>query len=712
MLEDDEVLWCFRVANEAMRMQMRHSKDDLAGRGRERDEAPSTHVGYEELGYRWRPFQLAFILLVLESICDDDADDREKVDLLWFPTGGGKTEAYLAIAAIVLLLRRRRHGGAGVGTTVITRYTLQLLTTQQFQRAATLICALDAIRDANRDRLGREPFTIGLWVGDELTPNRWAKALEKQDEILEMPEPTNVFQLESCPWCGTNIVPAVQSEDRRAYGFTATIASFDFYCPNDNCAFTGRLPVAVVDDELFARPPSFLLATVDKFARLAWEENAGSFFGSATRLPPSLIIQDELHLLSGPLGTMVGLYERAVESLIARNGTRPKVIASTATIRRAPDQIRALYARPLDLFPPAGLEADHSYFARIAEDEPGRRYVGLMSQSHTTATTNVQAAAALLLAPVELNLVDPERDAYWTLVSYHNNLKELGRTITQFRDDVPRMIEARARDQANARSLGDEDVIELTSNLRGGELPRLLGRLNSPGESAKGVSVLATTNMLSVGVDVPRLGLMVVNGQPKTTSEYIQATSRVGRGDVPGLVLTMFASTKPRDRSHYETFVAYHQSLYRWVEPTSVTPFALPARERALHAVFVILVRHSIPGMSANAVAGAFEPTAKEVQTIVDDLNAMIAAADPDEAEASKRHLEVIVASWAERAEESRATGKPLYYYSSSKQTSSLLRNFGQVTDGWETPQSMRNVDRQCNVDVLGGGDQSGGSRR
>jgi hypothetical protein len=410
-----------------------------------------------------------------------------------------------------------------------------------------------------------------------------------------------------------------------------------------------------------------------------------------------------MHLLSGPLGTTVGVYEGAIEALAAYHGARPKIVASTATIRRADEQANGLFGRPVHLFPPAGLAASDSYFARVDTGKPGRLYVGLMSQSHTPHTTIVHTAAALLQAPVELSFEGASIDAYWTLVAYHNSLRELGRTITLARDDIPARLKIIAATEDTQRKLFENSVVELTSNVGGFELPALLSRAKRRAQFSndpEAIAVLATTNMLSVGVDIPRLGLMLVNGQPKTTSEYIQATSRVGRGSVPGLVITMYVSTKPRDRSHYESFIPYHAALYKHVEPTSVTPFSAPARERALHAALVILIRHGV-GLSANDSAGALDPENAHVQRAVETLASRASTIDKREAHATRAHLNRLLQHWYGLAVQQKAAGRQLYYQASRPHVA-LLRNFGAGGEGWATLHSMRNVDRQCDVNVMG----------
>ncbi|GAA3361779.1 hypothetical protein GCM10017744_049850 [Streptomyces antimycoticus] len=693
----------FRLANRAMALQMLHSRPELAGRRRRRG-GDVLELTEPDEDYAWHPFQLAYFLLVVESLMKPEHEDRKTVDLIWFPTGGGKTEAYLLTACFEILWRRLRFGAAGGGTAVLSRYTLSLLTTQQFQRTATAICALEYIRRGNDGALphdlGQEPISIGLWVGKETTPNKISDAEDELATLKQMSEPDDRFLLERCPWCGTEIVPERPGHDRD-FGIKADGVSTSFFCPRDNCPFHERLPVSVVDEQIYQEPPTFVLGTVDKFARLAWEPRAGNLFGKDGRHAPSLVIQDELHLLAGPLGTTVGLYETAILELCAWRGTVPKVIASTATIRRSQDQIRGLYGRPAQLFPPSGLTAGQSYFASPDEDKPGRLYVGVMAQGHTASTSTVHVGAAALQAPKDICDDDTLRDAYWTTVAYHNSLRELGRTVTIARDDIPARLEHLTKDATRRRRLDDDSVVELTSNIPRAAQPRLLERLGKNFKERGSVSFLATTNMLSVGVDVPRLGLMVMNGQPKTTSEYIQATSRVGRRDVPGLIVTLFRSTKPRDRSHYESFGVYHRALYRHVEPTSVTPWSLPSRKRALHAVLTILVRHGL-GLKAEDKAGDFVDHAEGVERVRDLIVDHVRRADPEEADAAAEELDHLIETWQQEARSARGEGGRLYYQSQGRSYTALLTDFGKQGGIWETAQSMRNVDRECVVRVKG----------
>ena len=702
---DPEARLAFALANEVMRRQMEYSGPHLAGRRHTRSAAPALPEQYPSTA-RWRPFQLAFALVTLRGLVDASHPDRSLVDLIWFPTGGGKTEAYLLVAVFEIFRRRLVGGAAGGGTAVLSRYTLTLLTNQQFQRSATTVCAAERVRVENHARLGSEPISIGLWVGQSMTPNHYPDARKALDSLLEADQPGGTFVLDRCPWCGTGICPRERSEDRADYGIEATDRTFRFFCPSTTCDFHDALPVRVVDDDLYDHPPSFLLATVDKFAGLAWESRAGAFFGRTTgRVPPSLVIQDELHLLTGPLGTTVGLYETAVERLCESEGRLPKVVSSTATIRRAGDQVRGLFGRDVHLFPPSGLAADDSYFATAEPSGPGRLYVGIMAQGHTADTATVHSMSALLQAPVDLGLDGDAKDAYWTLVAYHSSLRELGRTVTIARDDVNARLEALVPSGA-ARVF---DVEELTSNVERNAQPRLLERLGLPWTDDDCIDLVASTNMFSVGVDVPRLGLMLVNGQPKATAEYIQATSRVGRRQHPGLVVSLFRATRPRDRSHYENFRPYHAALYRFVEPTSVTPFSPPSRDRALHATLVILVRHHL-GLAADATAGRITDNLLAVATYIDDIEAVIRTVEPREAVRARAELEAFVEQWVVRAREAERHGKALHYKPAGKGQYNLLKDFNRRGDAWPTPRSMRNVDRESLIDVSKAGSRSGRS--
>ena len=712
---------------------------------------------------RWRAFQLAFILLNVPGLADPNDPDRETVDLLFFPTGGGKTEAYLGLAAFAMVLRRLRNpehdGLQGAGVSVIMRYTLRLLTLDQLARASGLVCALELEREAAADaRYGAWPFEIGLWVGKAATPNLMgrkgdgrsdsARTRTRQFKADPGGKPSPI-PLESCPWCGTRFEPAsftLLPNDERP-------AELRIVCANFECDFSGDrpLPVLAVDEPIYRRLPAFLIATVDKFASLPWVAETGKLLGGAERFhaareaagsgtagssttrgaakgtaghaagfygaaepragrrlerplpPPDLVIQDELHLISGPLGTMVGLYEAAIEALCVRrpggsgNGpgsgsgsgsdhglggspdqraerthheapkqrglgdgptgssgsgldhgpgspgeraerirgeapernnpgdgptggfdggaghrsVRPKIVASTATVRQARDQIQALFARPdTRIFPPPGPDRRDSFFARTVpvERTAGRRYLGITSPGRSPKVLMRKVWLALMGAAERAYRDagghanhDNPADPYMTVLGYFNSLRELGGARRILEEEVQNTIKqyGERRRFRERRGLFQDrrtfsEVVELTSRVSTDKVADARRRLECAFREPQRVDCAIATNMISVGLDIPRLGLMVVLSQPKTHAEYIQATSRVGRDDRrPGLVVTLLNVHKPRDRSHYERFRHYHETFYRSVEVSSVTPFSARALDRGFAGALVGLARHA-----------------------------------------------------------------------------------------------------------------------
>ncbi len=713
---DDWIRESFRLANLAMLRQMIHAEltqNPLPlGQGHT-DELDYSSEEYEK--FKWRPFQLAFQLLSLPSIAGDTPDDikeRDIVDLIWFPTGGGKTEAYLAVASFELIARRLRFGDKGAGTTVIKRYTLRLLTTQQFERAATLVTALELLRREQIPRLGTIPFSLGLWVGGETTPNRFVQngkgSHDKYQAMLDENPPVSPFQIQKCPHCGTSLVPNKKSNDESHYGFISTESSFKIRCPEQSCPCHSEMndtsqdtgiPISVVDEHLYAHPPSLLIGTIDKFARLAWASESKAFFGVGKGYsPPSLIIQDELHLISGPLGTIAGIYESAIDTIITSlgNGVKPKIIAATATIRRADEQCQRLYGRNVRVFPPPGTDSENSYFSRVDNDAPGRLYLGVMAQGHSPVFSLVMVASAVAQAPVALNLKNKDRDTYWTQVIYHNSRRELGKTMTLARDDIPARITAIEKVKDRRRAL--PNVEELSANRQGWEIPKVLEQLAIQAPEKSAVDILPCTNMISVGVDVSRLGLMTIVGQPKTTAEYIQASSRVGRkDDRPGLVLTLYSVSKPRDRSHYESFTSYHASLYRHVEPTSVTPFAPPSRKRAMHAAIIAMMRIA-GGLADNQTASNFDALDPNTKRLLTMLLERMKKAEVAESHGIESEMKEIVDRWTVLA------AKPQLRFDAkgSRQFESLIKGFGEAENSaeWATLNSMRNVDAECKIRV------------
>ena len=771
LLEDGarpEIFESFKITNRAMLYQRaRYNFAIGVSKGRRMGKNPDV---FTEGKYFWRPFQIAFLLMNLRGIGDVQSDNgkrqRDIVDLLWFPTGGGKTEAYFALAAFSMVLRRIRGAGTeggGLGVSVVMRYTLRLLTLQQFERASTLICALEKIRRGNTGRLGREPFLIGLWVGYSVTPT-YAKSSEESIKRLvrgEKPESGSPAQLNFCPWCGADIRC---DRHQNNYHFDKVTGWTLIHCRNPGCDFYSQndhdiqqaLPIVTVDEDIYRRCPSFLISTVDKFARLPWKPETSSlfgivdrkcprcgFFGFSTDHParhrgeqkptksiglldgPDLIIQDELHLITGPLGTMVGLYETAVEYLSSfSSGTGPKIVVSTATIRGVEDQTRKLYNRAhLETFPPPAIDYGDSFFWWYSKD-PGRRYVGL-SYSHRSMKFALGRLYSSLLQRVfeirETAGDDGMVDPYWTLVAYFNSIRELGGAIRLAEDDVRSNIRKMIgildfHSEFPGRPLDRPD--ELTSRRTGVEIKELRRRLEQGVDSGDHIDMLLATNMISVGIDMERLGLMVIAGQPKSMSEYIQATGRIGRReDIPGLVFTLYNPYKPRDLSHYEDFAGIHTTLQKSVEPAGLTPFSDKAMERALHAVFLSLVRLTVENLSRNKDARRFtrgNPRVDRLLRAIVDRYVSVQNLDrsnPDY-QAAETALLQFQDNWEQFIRKSSSDGHAVFYSDNSKygrygtpKERILMVDFAEKEimrekSGFpkETPGSLRDVETEAGL--------------
>ena len=717
----------------------------------------------EDTDPKWRLFQLAFLLLNIDGMTNPTSPEREIVDLLFFPTGGGKTEAYLGVSAYTLLLRRMRYKGEkhkGLGVAVILRYTLRLLTIDQLERAATLISSLEIIRRKIPNLLGDRRFSVGLWVGRAATP----LYLKDMHEILKnwrnKPNMNIPFPLHKCPWCATPLTVTCFDMDTEKQGRSTIQKALIVRCPNtggftddgnitEECPFSkdAGIPVVVVDEQVYNELPSFLIGTVDKFALLPWREQAGMLFGNvsgfdnhqfyapATKgnqnfirthdgLPsPDLIIQDELHLITGPLGTMVGLYETVVNELSCKTQP-PKIIASTATAKRAQHQIQSLYARSSHaLFPPQGIDDGYTFFASMdISEEKSRQYLGIAAPGRSLRAIAEQIYTSVLsssyhqynyykslISEGEINPADP----YMTLVGYFNSLRELGgmQRIIQERIAIRtyRMNLRRSSDEKNNNLFANRSIsfepLELTSRKEANQITETKSILDKPYDDnyRKGDIVLASS-MISVGVDIPRLGLMVMCGQPRTVAEYIQSTSRVGRR-YPGLVITMYNLFRPRDRSYYERFSAFHASFYRFIESASLTPFSGRALERGLAGISVAMVRHGIKNMSDGFNASDIHSVNKETTVVANKIGKRAkehCQGSQELADKVSTEVKTIFQYWTDIRNEMSDKGQQLHYSpweKGSKQTALLqsavediLPEYQQL-EKFRAPTSMRDVE-------------------
>ncbi|MBP1042385.1 DNA helicase [Vagococcus sp. BWB3-3] len=720
-LQNNEAAWtAFQYANEAMVLQ--RIKD-----GKLKEMLYQTK-DYDSVDFKWRPFQLAFVLNSLESILNDESDERNELDLIWVSTGGGKTEAYLfAIAAVIFFRKLTRTNSSGVS--VIMRYTLRLLTSQQFDRAAALICALEYIRRNNENLFGNEEISVGLWVGMDQTKNHFEDANENLRDMfkcnsLEDAKKKNMFQILKCPWCNGeySVIPELRNiKIPRRWGYkeiTKTSKNLhSICCVNKSCSFRSGIPVYMIDEAIYMVRPTLLFGTVDKFAQASLKQETVKLFGSDNPEKyrrPELIIQDELHLISGPLGSIVGLYESGFDYIFSQNkGVKPpKYIASTATIRNAEEQVQNIFNRKVFQFPPSGFDSNDSFFVREDDKQSGRMYMGIMATGKSQMTTEIRLIAILLQSIAELGLSDDEMELFWTLTGYFNSIRELGKASSLIRDDVKDYLQQlQNRNGTNKRALYDENNIELTSRVSGAEIPDKIRQIESKRGEKGAVDTLIATNMLSVGVDIGRLNSMFVVGQPKLTSEYIQATSRVGR-ETLGLVSMLYNSTRSRDRSHYETFQSYHQNLYKYVEPSSVTPFSVPAVKKAAYATIVAMVRNTVPDLINDDAASKILEHTDILNMVKEFIFERIRNIDTQSGlyyEDATQLINNFFEEWKRLASEAFENNQKLYYYASPYKSTRiedliLLRAFDDKSTHDESIRvmgTMRNVEESSFMEII-----------
>ncbi|MCY4256865.1 MAG: DISARM system helicase DrmA [bacterium] len=780
--ENPDALEAFRFANQAMSRQRVHTV--AVGERRNKPDLSLREALIQAdipANRSWRPFQLAFILLCLPSLTDpahpERTVDTALADLLFFPTGGGKTEAYLGLVAYTLAMRRLQgvvgDGEDAVtgrdGVAVIMRYTLRLLTAQQFQRAATLICAAELIRQhraVSDSRYAGVPFRLGMWVGGGVTPNQDVEAKEWVEAQCSRSRgfsgASTPLQLTECPWCGYAL------NGGRDCRYDEPHQRFLVFCGDPECSFTAKqapgegIPVVTVDSQVYRLLPAFVIATIDKFAQLPWNGALATLFGrvdqwcerhgyrnpdldqrhrshwqesnkhtargdlpaAATlavlpRLrPPDLILQDEMHLVTGPLGTMAGLYEAAIDRLAtwtyAGREVRPKVVASTATVRRAEQQAWALFWRKLRVFPPPVLDARRSFFAEQidpTDEVPGRLYLGISAHGERLKQVELRVFASLMAAAQamyeELGDEGIRVDPWMTTVGYFNAVRELA-GMRRLAEDELRSKLRYTRFTTGLAKRTRVILEELTSRVSSEDIKQVLRRLFNTFDPAqededrnqRPLDLLLATNMVSVGVDVPRLGSMVVVGQPKATAEYIQATSRVGRSSGgPGLVITLYNWARPRDLSHYETFAHYHATFYRQVEPLSVTPFSERALDKGLTAVLVAAIRHCDTVWNPNKTARFLEKDDPRIRAHLAALSerAEAVTANPTAGQLLKNMAQHRLDDW-----EREASLRPsLSYDARQRDDVALLKR--PETGSWTVrtcPNSLRDTESQINLQI------------
>ena len=706
---DKKAFTAFNLANEVMLEQFKWDN-------------PDTEM-------RWRPFQLGYFLLSCISTVTEDHPDKNIFDLLWFPTGGGKTEAYLLLSCFLIFYNRlnKKNDGEYAGVNIIMRYTLRTVTLDQFQRVSKVIIASELIRNKYKKfDLGHEKISVGLWVGQDSTPNKTSDAVENINSDFSSPK-----QLLDCPVCksklrwsakdkksGIRIKDEKEKKEKIYNGIEELKVTPQ--CENVECKASkfDELPIYTYDEIIYEKQPTILIGTSDKFAQIVRLSNEiiNKIFGDKNIKPPSLIIQDELHLISGPLGTVSSLYEFIIDELCSRYWKKPKIIGSTATIRRASEQVKSLFSRESFQFPSPGLDHDNSCFSKIKEDDHGRKYVGISTAGASPKYLLQLLSASILQSANDKKILKRNDviDTYYTLVTYFNSMRELGGSMIMFQDDVPKamnILAERRRDEKNQSEDKRSEALnlpptELTGSRQYAEIRDSLKSLKdnkfllNDKKNKECIDIVCATNMISVGVDIERLGLMVVNGQPKTMSEYIQSTSRIGRAG-PGLIFTIYNANKNRDKSHFETFENWHSALYKDIEATSVTPLSPRAIEKVMMPIVACLSKNLLPNFNIRLDDNIISEIEDKILPLILDRVEKIT---PNEYDKNFERLKVkkyiedeIIKPWKKRS------GNLEMFWNDSKPNKSLLISaeraaasnaiFGNKSDAFAAPNSMRDVE-------------------
>lgn len=714
--DDDLAFQAFQFANSAIYMQMFHTAKYFdVNKGYERYEwnfgKMPEYEDYSTLPYpnsripKWRPFQLAFFLLSIPSYTNPESTVRKLVDLIWFPTGGGKTEAYLAVSAFLIFYRRLKYSDSCGGVNIIMRYTLRLLTAQQFERASKVIFACEKIRKAHVSTIGDERISIGFWVGDKMIPNKASDAKKELTKIINLlnqgRNAVNRFQVSTCQWCNTKTITKLNEEDKDLkFSFREGTGKLSIRagCNNPECDYYERkdgMPLVLVDDDIYNNPPTILFGTVDKFARLAWEENARKLFNRHNKnRPPELIIQDELHLLSGPLGSITGLFENVILELCKQDDIIPKIITSTATVKNVYEQVKALYGRDISIFPPYGIEVNDSFFSKTSKDSK-RRYIGILPTGKTSIMTQLRLLAALLFGRSEISDTQV-RDNFWTILIYYNSLKDVGRMANKINSELhPEQVQLFQR-MLKGR-VWPPRYRELTSRIQSSRVKENLDALafgiGNIDNKNRPLDLALATNMISVGLDISRLGVMVINGMPRNIAEYIQSSSRVARKN-EGMVFTLLNPDNSRDLSVFEHFIPFHQTYYKQVEPLSITPFTDNTFDMLLFTMLVAFYRNRMDQYQNEKAAEM------DTQILTNEFLAVIRD-HPFLKDVQRKVLEgkikTILKKWEDRMNNTEGLR-----FRTNQIEKTLMRTAQnkQNEDDLIAMQSMRNVEPVCKIQI------------
>lgn len=590
---------------------------------------------------KWRLFQIVYIVSLIPDIaaCDPNLLPEYKkrqttlneVSLLYFPTGGGKTEAFLGVLVYNLFFDRYR--GKECGVTSIARYPLRLLSIQQVQRMANILAQAELIRREDLAIAHTEKFALGYFVGDANTPN---KIKVKDLETYRKSSQTEMDKkriIDICPFCGKHSVHL--KFDEKSYRLI-------HYCNNPVCLSGRNLPLYIVDQEIYRYLPSVIISTIDKLAVLSNNPyfrnilagasrrcpkhgftsgtkcTAGNFFCDISVSDmepvkmfdpaPSLFIQDELHLVRESLGTYASHYESFIDYFVKKvsPSNRPvKIIGATATISSYKEQINHLYNKGAIRFPCASPYIKHNFYSHIDEEDTQRLIIGYSPYGKKINDSVVYSLKYMrevvydlcknpnkILEIPQIGLTTPEEvlevlKDYWIFLEY-NNVKLDGNNI-----------EGSLREYVNEELQSENISPFITRRMTGDEtfqdVRKVLAEVETAKDTFHGINTIIATSMISHGVDTDKFNIMFFYGIPNNTAEYIQAYSRTGRKHT-SIVIDIIRPSRETDQSYMKNFVKFHEYKDIMVEPVPINRWASKA------------INSTLPGLFAGLLLNKYNP--------------------------------------------------------------------------------------------------------
>lgn len=591
-----------------------------------------TQIGSNKSYPGWRLFQIVFIVsLICEMVRSEYKDDEsltqadlEVANLLYFPTGGGKTEAFLGCCVFNMFFDRLR--GKDYGVTAFLKYPLRLLAVQQLERVLVIVMKANVVREASKELKNSKPFEVGFFVGKNNTPNNISAREPLSDRgdthgskglILESDEETlNEYYrfIDTCPICG---------EKHISMRFNREKWKLEHYCTNPDCS-VDALPLLIVDNEIYRYLPSIVVSTIDKIAMLGTTNEFKMLFGQVKKWcpvhgfscqskclvakdgcqqplkevgllkdpVPTLFIQDEMHLVKESLGTFDSHYESFMnyyaKNLVPETQRKQiRFIGATATISMYEEHIRHLYHMAGRRFPceyPSLINGNDFYSYTDTEDVT-RIILGYAPYGRSITNgmwESVYIMRTILYSMIinrDKTLVELQKKGfdgtsedlremlfdYWIELVYNNRKQDAMELENSFQNQGNNYLEE--------KGVPKFIIEQMTSDVDFQTVRKTLFDIQSNRGDLESTNLLLATSTISHGVDEDSFNIMYFFGMPNNNAEYIQAYSRTGR-KYTGIVIDVIRLMRIRDRSYLKNFEVFHQNKDDLVEAVPINRWA------------------------------------------------------------------------------------------------------------------------------------------